>query len=117
MDDLTQTYTPVNAGEQTLVFATMQMEAATNPGYPSSHPLTMCSCQIRDDTEGVNYATDFVNPSIAELNATQTFAMAVKDNNQTSASWVIRGREPNDTGRDVNIRNARVVILGLLQND
>jgi hypothetical protein len=111
--EMTQTYTPANAGEQTIVFAIAQTQDTYNVTYPAAAPLTSCSYQLRDDTEGVNYASDFCNPITNKRNVNQTFCMAVKDDNVSSSTWKLQVREPNDTGFKVAARNCRVVIIGL----
>jgi hypothetical protein len=117
IDGLSQTYTPAGPGpEQTIVFANLATDDPEGLTYPLVAPLALVSYQIRDDTEGVNYAVDSCNPLIVGLpnsNVTYTFSMAVKDNNNSSATWIIQGREPNATERDVRLRNGRVVIMGL----
>jgi hypothetical protein len=50
-------------------------------------------------------------------NINWTFGMGVRDNNTTSSTWRIEGRDANDIGGKMLHRRGYFIVAGLAQND
>ncbi len=88
----TQTYTP-SVKEQVIVMAMMASESYDiTPAKPAVPTYV-----LRDDTEGVDYATDFGEMINKVGNDCMTIAFAVKETSEPT-TWKIKIRDANDNG-------------------
>lgn len=107
---LSQTYTP-NQREQVLVFGSVSSESDDITGTKA-----VATYKIRDDTDGIDYATDFGTPVGHLSNSVHAFSFALKENTIVPTDWKMFIREANSSSNTGTMNHGAMAIWSLSTN-
>ena len=107
---LSQTYTP-NQREQVLVFGCANSQSDDITGTKA-----VATYKIRDDTDGIDYATDFGTPVGLLSSSIHAFSFALKENTIDTTDWKMFIREANSSSNTGTMNHGAMAIWSLSTN-
>ena len=107
---MARTHNSAPRSEQVLVIVNQTSEGQTSNSNVATY-------KIRDDTAGVDYATDSgERMRDFSSNVTSTMLFALKENAKGNTDWKVFLRNANNTGTDVKFTFGNIAVLGLTPN-